>query len=59
MNTYRLEMLHGQDMRTVQADTFVIHENWLVFHRRPAMGGSREYWRTRIDCVVSVETVPQ
>ncbi len=49
---FRIEMLEGQKMRQVDADTFGVKDGWLVFYR-----GDGEYWRTRTDVVVSMETV--
>lgn len=56
MKTYRIEMKHGQDMRHVEADEFRLTDDWLVFYRKTPQGGIVEYWRARLDCVVSMET---
>ena len=54
--TFRVEVMHGQDQREVNADKFMEHDGWLVFYRKPPQGGTIEYWRVRLDCVVSMET---
>lgn len=56
MIEYRLEMNTGQDTRVVKADYFQFLDLWIVFYRRPPQGGSREYWRVKIEHVVSMET---
>lgn len=58
MFRFRVEMNQGQDMREVMADCFDSASNpgWIVFYRCPPSGGRVEYWRARIDCVVSMET---
>ena len=53
---FKVEMKFGQDQRIVDADSFSAEGDWLVFFRNPARGGKEEYWRTRLDCVVSMET---
>ena len=58
MSTFRIEMKHGQDMRTVEADSFNSNEHgWMIFYRKPPQGGTREYWRVRLESIVSMETV--
>ena len=59
MVKYRLEMAHCQDIRVVEADAFAVETDWVVFFRRPSVGGTREYWRARVDYVVSIETVSE
>ena len=54
--TFRVEVMHGQDQREVNADKFAEQDGWLVFYRKPPQGGTIEYWRVRLDCVVSMET---
>lgn len=57
MKRFKVEMNAGQDHRIVEADSFATEDGWLIFHRLPPQGGPRkEYWRARIDAVVSVET---
>ena len=54
---YRIEMTHGQDTRIVDADLMVPHEGWMIFYQNEPQGGSKvEYWRARIECIVSIET---
>lgn len=55
--TFRVEMRFGQDHRQVDADKFGTEDGWLIFHRKPPQGGMQEYWRARLDAVVSIETV--
>lgn len=55
--SFRVEMKHGQDIRHVDADCFSEEGEWLVFHRKPPVGGTREYWRLRLESVVSIETI--
>lgn len=59
MTQYRVEVKHGQDLRVVEADQFHSEDGsgWLIFYRKPPQGGTVEYWRVRLECVVSVETV--
>jgi hypothetical protein len=59
MATFKVEMKHGQDHRIVEADTFDSDKEsgWLIFYRRPPQGGIREYWRARLDSVISFETM--
>lgn len=59
MTEFRLEMRHGQEQRIVKADSFnaATPDGWMIFYRKPPQGGTVEYWRVRIDCVVSMETV--
>lgn len=54
--TFRVEVTHGQDQREVNADKFAEQDGWLVFYRKPPTGGIVEYWRVRLECVVSMET---
>lgn len=54
--TYRVEMLHGQDIRVVEADSFMQVDGWIIFSRARAIGGMAEYWRAKLDCVVAMET---
>lgn len=54
--TFRVEVMHGQDQREVDADKFAEQDGWLVFYRKPLQGGLNEYWRVRLECVVSMET---
>lgn len=54
--TFRVEMLHGQDQREVDADSFMQVDGWLIFSRTRPQGGLIEYWRAKLDCVVSMET---
>lgn len=58
MPTYRVEVMHGQDQREVTAESFSFHDGWMIFWRRPAQGGTKEYWRVRTECVVAMETRP-
>lgn len=59
MTTFCIEMKHGQDMRRVEADSFNSNElGWMIFYRKPPQGGTKEYWRVRLESVVSMETVP-
>jgi hypothetical protein len=60
MKTFRVEMKHGQDIREVEADSYSPGDafGWMIFYRRPAQGGTQEYWRVRLDSIVSVETRP-
>jgi hypothetical protein len=57
MKKYRIEVTHGQDQRLVEADDWIQIDDWLVFYRKPATGGTIEYWRVRLEHVVSMETV--
>lgn len=54
--TYRVEMSIGQDMREVDADSYMLLDGWIVFSRKPPQGGSAEYWRVKDEHVVSIET---
>lgn len=54
--TFRVEMTHGQDMRHVDADFHKTIDGWLIFYRKSPQGGVEEYWRARIEAVVSIET---
>lgn len=55
---FRLEMRTGQDMRHVNADSRAESDGWLIFCRKPPQGGAAlEYWRVRLDDVVSMETL--
>ncbi|ASK88479.1 hypothetical protein SPHFLASMR4Y_01732 [Sphingorhabdus sp. SMR4y] len=54
--TFRIQMNVGQDMRHVEADGYKQEDPWLIFYRKPAEGGTSEYWRVKTDCVVSMET---
>ena len=54
--TFRVEMLHGQDQRVVEADSFSCLDSWMVFYRDKLQGGKVEYWRVKMDCVVAMET---
>lgn len=56
MKTYNIEMTQGQSPRYVDAEEYAEREGWLVFYRKPAMGGTSEYWRVRLEYVVSIET---
>jgi hypothetical protein len=54
---YRIEVMHGQDQRTVDADSVAVVEEWLIFYRANPQGGSPiEYWRVRKDLVACMET---
>lgn len=53
---FRLEMLVGQATREVPADRWSHKDGWLIFERKQATGGSVEYWRVRLDHVISIET---
>lgn len=55
---FRVEMKHGQDHRVVDADSFHsdVESGWLIFYRKPMQGGTTEYWRARLDSVISMET---
>lgn len=59
MLKFRVEMKHGQDQRVIEADSYDPGDafGWMVFYRRPPQGGTQEYWRVRLDCIVSMETV--
>lgn len=59
MTEFRLEMKHGQSQRIVEADRFISEtaSGWLIFYRKPPQGSIEEYWRARLDSVVSMETV--
>lgn len=57
MSKYRLEMTHGQDQRTVEADKYIEHDGWLIFYRKPATGGMVEHLRVCLKYVVCMETV--
>lgn len=54
---FRVEMSEGQDLRLVDADLMSTDGDWLIFHRKPPQGGTVEYWRVVLRCVVSVETL--
>lgn len=54
--TFRVEMTHGQDQRVVEADRFANLDGWVIFYRARPQGGEVEYWRAKLDCVVSMET---
>ena len=57
MTKFRIEMKHGQDMREVEADSFNPDiQGWMIFYREPPQGGRREYWRVRLESVVSMES---
>lgn len=57
MKEYRIEMNVGQYIRQVEADSFTIEGDWVVFWRFPATGGRAvEYWRAALHCLVSIET---
>lgn len=61
MTQFNLEMRAGQtddNHRVVDADRFTSDEvsGWLIFYRNPPQGGIKEYWRVRLDAVVSMET---
>lgn len=56
MFTFNLEMLQGQSPRYVDADSFKWVDGWMVFYRKLATGGTIEYWRVRLEFVVSMET---
>lgn len=53
---YCLEMRANDPRREVSADSYEERGDWLVFFRAPPEGGKREYWRVRLDAVVSMET---
>lgn len=54
---YRLEVMHGQDIRIVDADSVAVNEEWMMFYRANPQGGSAiEYWRVRKDLVACMET---
>lgn len=55
--TFRLEMRAADPQREVTADSFDTADGWLIFYRRIPQGGSPlEYWRVRLDSVISMET---
>lgn len=57
---FRIEMKDGQAQRIVDADSREVDDigGWLIFYRNPSIGGGGvECWRTRIDSIVSMETV--
>lgn len=56
MTTFKLEMTSGQEQRIVEADSWRIDDDWLVFYRKPATGGYAEYWRVQRGFVVCFET---
>lgn len=54
---YRLEVTHGQDQRTIDADSVVVGDEWLTFYRGNPQGGPHvEHWRVRKDLVACMET---
>lgn len=53
---FRLELKFGQDQREVDADLWREEGEWMIFYRKPSQGGTAEYWRVRLDCVVSMES---
>lgn len=59
MKTFRIEMKHGQEHRTVEADSYSSGDafGWMIFYRKPPQGGTVEYWRVRLESVISMETV--
>jgi hypothetical protein len=58
VTTFKLEMRVGQDQRVVEADSRTEEGDWFVFYRRPATGGTVEYWRVKQADIISMETVP-
>lgn len=53
---FRVEMSVGPETRIVEADACREVGCWLIFYRNPPQGGTQEYWRARMDVVVSIET---
>lgn len=54
---YRVEVgTTGNDFREITADTWREANEWLIFSRRPPVGGMREHWRVRLSDVVSIGT---
>lgn len=54
---YRLEMRAADPQRQVSADHHTQENGWLIFYRKNPQGGpSLEYWRVRLDSVISMET---
>jgi hypothetical protein len=47
-------MKYGQDLRIIEADSFFNDApgGWIIFNR-----DGQEYWRARLDSVVSMETI--
>lgn len=56
MISYKLEMLPEGEERLIEADRFTIEDEWILFWRKPAIGGILEYWRVRSSFVVAIET---
>lgn len=58
MTKFRVELKHGQDLRIIEADRYDSNDNgWMIFYRKRLQGGIEEYWRVRLDCVISMETI--
>jgi hypothetical protein len=53
---YYLEMRAANPRREVTADSYQESGDWLIFYRNPPQGGKDEYWRVRLDAVISMET---
>ena len=53
---YRLEMRAPDPQRQINADSYHQSGDWLIFYRNPPQGGKDEYWRVRLDAVISMET---
>lgn len=53
---YRLEMRAADPQRQINADSHHESGDWLIFYRNPPQGGKDEYWRVRLDAVISMET---
>jgi hypothetical protein len=60
VSVFKIEMKVGQEQRLVDADRFsaTTEEGWIIFYRKPPTGGIVEYWRARLEHVVSMETIP-
>lgn len=56
--TYCLEMRAPDPRREVTADSFgQTDSGWLIFYRDNPQGGKPlEYWRVRLEAVISMET---